>query len=94
MIEIKNFKMFDDQKAIRENKFSRAKSLDRVLSVGTIDSADDDGHFSVKTICEYGPNIYASFETYEKADAFYDALTAMLPDSHDKKQTIDILDFE
>lgn len=94
MIEIKNLKMFDDQKAVREDKFSRMKLLDEVQSMALFDFPDDDGHFTVKIACQNSSGRSAIFDTYEKAEAFYNALAAMLPDSDKQKLTIDHKDFE
>lgn len=94
MIEIKNFKMFDDQKALAANKFSRLVAIDTVVAVTSVDYCDDYGNFRVKVFFEHAPNGGGLFDTYEKSDAFFNALAALLPDSNDKKQTIDIKDFE
>lgn len=94
MIEIRNLKAYEDMKAIDENIFGRGHIIDTVNAVGLTDNSDDDGHYLVHLHLENISNKAGLFDTFEKAEKFYNALKELLPDSATQNAVIDHKDFE
>lgn len=95
MIEIKNLKAYTCPKDRLARKFHRTSIVStNILGVTVSDYCDEDGDYIVNIFRQHLHNTTFCADSSEKAHAFYDALMALLPDSADKKQTIDAKDFE
>ena len=92
MIEVRNIVHFNNRGKKDETiqRIHLKQDWDAVL---IDDESDDYGIFRVAVIGSE-KNVTGLFETYEKAEKFYDAFKALLPDSDAQNAVIDHKDFE
>ena len=92
MIEVRNIKHFSNRGKKDEvvHRIHLMQNWDAVLIDSEIDEYDT---FKVPAIGNE-KNITGLFDTMEKAEKFYDAFKALLPDSDAQNAVIDHKDFE
>lgn len=94
MIEVRNLKLYEDSKAVKLNLFERMNQVGEILGASLLNHIDDENKYRVNILFKSIPDKVGLFDTFEKAEAFYNALVALLPDSPDKKAVIDHKDYE
>lgn len=92
MIEVKNVKQVENQGTVKE-EVTRFHLVQRIDGLILGDNNDDYGQFVCRIIGKE-KNVGGIFDSYEKAERFYNDFLKLLPDSEGVLKSIDIKDYE